>query len=490
MKMRIKMSLLLAMVLSSAITALGQKEIVHYDEKNDAFLWYETSAYTNGQSYVGALDKDKKTIIPANKYQYITYDEIKDDNTGRVTGHYFFVSVINSNYTADGIVFTNGTVAYEPNRKYNALSIHSALGGNLLYIYPHNLGVNLKSKELEILTLDPVSGKFKSIIHQTVSEGGAFYHKEGYFAIVDNKGKDAKLKCYDIFGNLLYDGNGYELDCGKNEVSVGHGNTKKVILKTSMAEYNIRKCAEMFDKYKKSNPKAAKEYCKLASFFMKDYNGVLDAEFVTQIGTLYEEGIGVPCNIKKAKELYAKAEKSGYSRAGTLLKQLNDKEKPVVIKGDLPKGVSEGNMMLHVSDEDLLKYAQQGYLLPIRYYCRTSMFFYYTYAFWYNEAEKKGVVNLEELSPITDKVAIEIIGMLEGGATKDASCQFMLACLYSGMQCLGVQNDPDTFSYTDLDKARSYVTKFQSNPNMLEADCFGLSQAAIDWMCDNIKKAR
>jgi TPR repeat protein len=199
-----------------------------------------------------------------------------------------------------------------------------------------------------------------------------------------------------------------------------------------------------------------------------------------------EKGEGVTVNTKKAKELYAQAEKAGYAPAGPMLKALNDKEKPITIIGDLPAGVKDIDLYL-MTEEDLLKYAQQGYLIPLREYCKQKLFFTYG-TMWYNEAENKVVVDEKTTKKITDKEANEVLRLLESGATQDASCQFMLACLYSGMKCLGIKTDTTVFSYTDYNKAKAYLTKFQSNPKRKEADCFAQPQAVVEWISNNIKK--
>lgn len=162
------------------------------------------------------------------------------------------------------------------------------------------------------------------------------------------------------------------------------------------------------------------------------------------------------------------------------------KEKPITIIGDLPAGVNDVDLYF-LTEEDLLKYAQQGYLIPLREYCKQKLFFTYG-TMWYNEAENKVVVDEKTTKKITDKEANEVLRLLESGAAQDASCQFMLACLYSGMKCLNIKTDTTVFSYTDYDKAKAYLTKFQSNPKRKEADCFGQPQAVVEWISNNIKK--
>ena len=475
--------LLLVVALLAAFATVGSSQEIKKVEK-DGYIWYQTSTYLNGMSYEGALDENRKTIIPANKYQNISYFEIKDQTTNRVTGHYFCATIIKDDLVIDGIIMPDGTVAYEPNRKYNAVSINSAFDGNLFYIYPHQIEVGLKKKELELFLKDPATGKYKRIANEKTGEYGfASCHEDGYLYVVID---DDHTKYYDLFGDFLCESK--YLYCQKDKVTDDNANDGKVILNTSLAEYNVKKCAEKYAKYKKSNSTAAMTYCRIAAFFINEVNPILvkDAEFIAKIASLMEKGDGVPSNTKKAKELYAQAEKAGYAPAGGMLKALNDKEKPIAIKGDLPQGVKDVDLYF-LSEAELLDYAQQGYLIPIREYCRQQLIFVYG-NMWYNEAENKVVVDKETTKQITDNVADEVVRLLEAGATKDASCQFMLACLYSGMKCLNMDTDTKAFTYTDYGKAKSYLSKFQANPNRKDADCFGQSQIVVEWISNNIKK--
>jgi len=476
-----KRTLLLAALLT--LTALFAFTQETKKVEKDGFVWYKTSAFTNGVAYEGALDANKKTIIPANKYQSILYYELEDETTKRIVGHYFSTSII-KDYVSDGIVMLDGTVVYEANKKYNAVSYYSALDGNLLYVFPHQMGINLTKKELELWLKDPVTGRFKRIAYEKTGEfSGVSYDKGGYFMVFID---DDRRKYYDIFGDFLHEGK--YMNCRVDKVIEGFESDGKVILNTSIAEYNVKKCAEKYAKYKKSNPEAAATYCRLAAFFINDVDAsvVGNAEFVAQLGFLFEKGEAVSCNMKKAKELYDIAKKAGYAPAGDMLKVLEEKDKPITIEGDLPPGVKDVDLYF-LSEADLLKYAQQGYLIPIREYCKQRLFFTYGTT-WYNETEKKVIIDEKTVRQITDKEASDVEKLLVAGATKDASCQFMLACLYTGMKCLNINTDLKVFSYTDVAKAKSYISMFQANPKRKEADCFGQPQVVVEWISNNIKK--
>ena len=63
--------------LLTAFATVGSAQETKKVEK-DGFVWYNILVWRNGDPYEGALDANKKTIIPANKYQHISYEEIKD----------------------------------------------------------------------------------------------------------------------------------------------------------------------------------------------------------------------------------------------------------------------------------------------------------------------------------------------------------------------------------------------------------------------------
>lgn len=91
--------------------------------------------------------------------------------------------------------------------------------------------------------------------------------------------------------------------------------------------------------------------------------------------------------------------------------------------------------------------------------------------------------------PPNDCTAAKVLPLLKAAAAKDANCQFMLACLYSGMGCLN-ENTPADYSYKNVAQAKQYANKFKANPKRKDAFCFGLRKEIVDWMLNNIAKMK
>lgn len=101
--------------------------------------------------------------------------------------------------------------------------------------------------------------------------------------------------------------------------------------------------------------------------------------------------------------------------------------------------------------EQQLFLANNGNVYAMENYCRTLLHGYQTLG--------------EDDWQITDALARKVHVLLrEGSMYGNANCQFMLACLYSGMRCLGAQDNDPSYSFYDPAKAKSYLQQYLDNP--------------------------
>ena len=499
--------------------------------EKDGTVWYQMVKEISGKYKFGALDAQRRTIIPIKYASEITYEEIKDAITSVVTGHYFEVVLEKNDGTLNhGIFLPNGYEVYQADSP-GILHFESLF--NTIWFYHFSYYKNYD----EIGVLSPsTGGVFKKIIHLEAPDHRSRFNKDHFEA--SSKSKNIEI-IYDVLGDELYRG-----PYGKSHFD------------RPIAEITGEKCLRLYNQYKTSDPDRADEYLEIAVGLKYQpaideqrkakydmaleliKNNSSDAGEIARLLTasalegyvpaiqvlgsieadagyweealgwfekasaagdgyssrmaagIYRYGLGGQCNRTKAKEYYQKAIQQGDTEAKAELNEMeNEANRVIKIKGNLPPTVKSAEELEDLKEEEMYSFALQGYLEAIETYCHRMMFFSYGSALWYNEDSKQVVLDEEVMLPANDCLIIKLIPLLKAGATKDANCQFMLACLYSGFGCMGVST-PSDCTYVNVKLAKQYANKFKANPKRKQAHCFGLRKEIVDWMLNNIAKMK
>ncbi len=516
-------------------------EAQYYNEEKhvekDGTVWYEVTKEISGEYYHGVKDAQKRLIIPI-EYSVISYDEIHDDITSEVSGHCF--NAVKHNST-EAYYLPNGYLVYQGTGT-GRLGFKSLFSEMVYFYYFHRYDLNRVTHEItyyysEIGVLSPSTGnKFKKIIRLDAPDVNALFSKDHFTAYSESKNIEI---IYDVLGDELYRGpygkshfdkpiaeitgekclnlyNSYKSSNPdkalqylqiafdlKYQPAIDEQRKAKYDMALELIKNNSSDAGEIARLLTASalegyvpaiqvlgSIKADAGYWEEALGWFEKASAAGDGYSSRMAAGIYRDGLGGQCNRTKAKKYYQKAIQQGDTEAKAELNEMeNEANRVIKIKGNLPPTVKSAEELEDLKEEEMYPFALQGYLEAIETYCHRMMFFSYGSALWYNEDSKQVVLDEEVMLPANDCLIIKLIPLLKAGATKDANCQFMLACLYSGFGCMGVST-PSDCTYVNVKLAKQYANKFKANPKRKQAHCFGLQKEIVDWMLNNIAKMK
>ncbi len=192
------------------------------------------------------------------------------------------------------------------------------------------------------------------------------------------------------------------------------------------------------------------------------------AQAMYYVGLCYMDGDGTKMNIRRARDFFEQSRDLGYPKAAEKLAKIAAYDKPVSLASGPQTRVNED-----LADEELRKMAYGGNIEAIKLYCNQRMLYL-------------GDALYEDFPMVTDYLATDVLPLLLAGAQKDASCQFMLACVYAGRQAFGFEYEDLNYSFRDIAKAQYWTNKFLSNPGRTTANCLRYSAADVKKITDNI----
>ncbi len=521
-------------------------EAQYYNEEKhvekDGTVWYEVTKEISGEYYHGVKDAQKRLIIPV-EYRLIYYTDIEDGTTSEVTGHYFSVCKYESNaYNRKyGIILPKGHVVYQADSP-GSLGMGSLFSG-MVYYYCFQGSIHQNNKMThtyaEMAVLSPSTGnEFKKIIRLDAPDYRVGFESRKQYFRAYSESKNIEI-IYDVLGDELYRGpygkshfdkpiaeitgekclnlyNSYKSSNPdkalqylqiafdlKYQPAIDEQRKAKYDMALELIKNNSSDAGEIARLLTASalegyvpaiqvlgSIKADAGYWEEALGWFEKASAAGDGYSSRMAAGIYREGRHHQCNRAKAKEYYQKAIQQGDTEAKAELDEMeNEANRVIKIKGNLPPTVKSAEELEDLKEEEMYPFALQGYLEAIETYCHRMMFFSYGSALWYNEDSKQVVLDEEVMLPVNDCLIIKLIPLLKAGATKDANCQFMLACLYSGFGCMGVST-PSDCTYVNVKLAKQYANKFKANPKRKQAHCFGLRKEIVDWMLNNIAKMK
>ena len=300
--------------------------------------------------------------------------------------------------------------------------------------------------------------------------------KTKYYCIKARENGSDRVFAYDVFGNPLrpddllnlesYYKKLRESDSWKNP-----GNKEIIQLASIGDQTSLSAVAEQLYKNKK--------YTRVLEWALKPGLNFCNADAIFYGAQCMRLGLGGDVRINSAQVLYEIANqyaKPGSSAALSTeagLLAIKNIEKPIKLKSGNPAGYT-GDGYFENLDFDLLeRLAKEGWLGAIRVYCHKATFFSLGSA-------------LFDGTTISDHVAVDVLPLLLAAAPLDANCQFMLACVYAGDECMGLNRNYG-YSFRKPDLAKKWLNQFLTNPKRSSAHCWGYSKEQVDGIVQRIK---
>lgn len=202
------------------------------------------------------------------------------------------------------------------------------------------------------------------------------------------------------------------------------------------------------------------------------------------LGDCYHYGMGTHVIISMARFYYQKAERLGED-VSERFKEIERYEQKAPCKASTPDNIVKEIDDEYQSPEIVGKYAKQGYPYAVDILCRQTLFFSIGSAYWYNK-ETGEVLDNNYYRDWNDKTAIEVLPYLLARAEDDADAQFMLACVYGGMESVGRERNYG-YSFRNPEKAKYWINRFANNPSRSKAHTFGYENPVVEKIISNIR---